>query len=129
MKKVTTWVLMLCLVLSGALCYASGAAGTENGKGKDEIPIELIAKACHGGSEKGSSIQASIDDHCLMVTFTENLGQVTIEVTTATGATVDYLSVQTPNGYLYFITNTGDYIVTFTFPDGDVYYGEFTVTD
>ena len=32
MKKVTTWVLMLCLVLSGALCYASGAAGAENGR-------------------------------------------------------------------------------------------------
>lgn len=129
MKKVTTWVLMLCLVLSGALCYASGVARTENGKGEDGIPIELIERATYGGSEKGSSIQASINDHCLMVTFTENLGQVTIEVATATGATVDCLSVQTPNGYLYFITDTGDYIVTFTFPDGDVYYGEFTVTD
>ena len=30
MKKVTKLVLMLCLVLSGALCYASGAARTEN---------------------------------------------------------------------------------------------------
>jgi hypothetical protein len=81
------------------------------------------------GTPRDSSIQASINDHCLMVTFIENLGQVTIEVATATGATVDCLSVQTPNGYLYFITDTGDYIVTFTFPDGDVYYGEFTVID
>ena len=32
MKKVTKLVLMLCLVLSGALCYAHGAAGTENEK-------------------------------------------------------------------------------------------------
>jgi hypothetical protein len=37
MKKVTTWVLMLCLVLSGALCYASGVARTENGKGEITI--------------------------------------------------------------------------------------------
>ena len=129
MKKVTTWVLMLCLVLSGALCYASGVARTENGKGEDGTSIVIIKNSNHCSSEKGSSIQASINDHCLMVTFTENLGQVTIEVATATGATVDCLSVQTPNGYLYYITNTGDYIVTFTFPDGDVYYGEFTVTD
>ena len=37
MKKVTTLVLMLCLVLSGALCYASGVARTENGKGVGSI--------------------------------------------------------------------------------------------
>jgi hypothetical protein len=35
----------------------------------------------------------------------------------------------TPNGYQYYIPNTGDYIVTFTLENGDVYYGEFTVTD
>ena len=81
------------------------------------------------GSPKGSTIQAYIDGHTLTVVFTENSGQVTIEVTTATGATVDYLSMLTPNGYLYYITNTGDYIVTFTLPNGDEYYGEFTVTD
>ena len=32
MKKMTKLVLMLCLVLSGAWCYANGAVGTENGK-------------------------------------------------------------------------------------------------
>ena len=81
------------------------------------------------GTPKGSTIQASIDGHYLSVTFTENIGQVTIELTTAAGATVDYLSMQTPNGYLFYITNTGDYIVTFTLSNGDEYYGEFTVTD
>ena len=127
MKKVTTWVLMLCLVLSGVLCYASGAAGTENEK--DGTPIEIIQNSSHCGSEKGSTIQASIDGHYLTVVFTENIGQVTVELTTASGATVDYLSMQTPNGYQYYIINTGDYIVNFTLPNGDEYYGEFTVTD
>ncbi len=74
-------------------------------------------------------VLATFYGHTLTVVFTENIGQVTIEVTTATGATVDYLSMLTPNGYLYYITNTGDYIVTFTLPNGDEYYGEFTVTD
>ena len=37
MKKLTTLFLMLCLTLSGALCYASGLARTENEKGKDGI--------------------------------------------------------------------------------------------
>lgn len=31
---------MLCFILSGALCYASGVAGTENEKGEG-IPIEV----------------------------------------------------------------------------------------
>ena len=37
MKKLTTLFLMLCLTLSGALCYASGLVRTENEKGKDGI--------------------------------------------------------------------------------------------
>lgn len=44
MKKVTKLVLMLCLILSGALCHAYGAARTENEKGKDGTPIDVIAK-------------------------------------------------------------------------------------
>ena len=41
MSKFKTMVLMLCLVLSGALCYAHGAARTEKEKGKDGTPIEI----------------------------------------------------------------------------------------
>ena len=37
MKKVKTMFLMLFLILSGALCHASGVAGTENEKGEDGI--------------------------------------------------------------------------------------------
>jgi len=33
MKKLTQLVLMLCLILSGALCYAGGVDGTGNEKG------------------------------------------------------------------------------------------------
>ena len=120
---------MLCLVLSGALCYANGAARTENLKGEDGTPIEIINNANHCGSEKGSSIQASIDGHTLTVVFTENLGQVTVEVTTASGAPVDGTTTITPNGLQIYIPLAGDYIVTFTLPNGDEYYGEFTVTD
>ena len=35
-------VLMLCLVLSGVFSYAHGAARTENGKGEDGIPIDVM---------------------------------------------------------------------------------------
>ena len=88
-----------------------------------------IKKSIVQGAPKGSSINATIDGHTLTVSFIENLGQVTVEVTTASGATVDYTSVITPNGLQFYIPNTGDYIVTFTLPNGDEYYGEFTVTD
>ena len=129
MKKVTKLVLMLCLVLSGAFCYASGLARTENEKRKDGTPITVIAKVCHGGVEKGNSIFPILNGHMLTVAFTENLGEVVVEVSTATGGYVQTESCLTPNGLQFYIPLAGDYIVNFTLPNGDEYYGEFTITD
>ena len=42
---------------------------------------------------------------------------------------MDYNSIHTPNGVNFYIPNTGSYVVTFTLPNNDVYYGEFEVTD
>ena len=128
MKKITTLVLMLCLALSGALCYAHGAVGTETEKGEG-TPITVILKSQHGGTDKGGSIAPSISGHTLTIAFTENLGQVTIEVSTASGTSVHFTSTPTPNGVQCYIPNAGDYVVTFTLPNGDEYYGEFTVTE
>lgn len=129
MKKVTQLILMLCLVLSGAFCYAKGVVGTENEKGRDGTPIVIIGNSIHSGSEKGNSIIPMINGHVLSVVFTENLGQVSIEITTSTGGYVQADSCLTPNGLQFYISLAGDYIVTFTLPNGDEYYGEFTVTD
>ena len=129
MKKVKTMFLMLCLTLSGAFCHASGLARTENEKGKDGTPISVIEKASHSGSEKGNSILATINSHMLMVVFTENLGQVAVEVSTTLGDSVNFTTTPTPNGLQIYIPNAGNYIITFTLPDGDEYYGEFMVTD
>ena len=120
---------MLCLIFSGAFCHASDVAGQENKEGNDGTPISIIEKSSHSSSEKGSTIQASIDGHTLTVVFTENLGQVTVEVTTVSGNPVTCMSTYTPNGVILYVANTGDYIVTFTLSNGDEYYGEFTVTD
>ena len=81
------------------------------------------------GIPKGSTIQAVINGHMLIVMFSENLGQVSIEVATATGTPVECLSTQTPTGVNLYVPHAGDYIITFTLPNGDEYYGEFTVTD
>ena len=78
---------------------------------------------------KGSTIQASINGHTLTVVFTENLGEVAIEITTATGALVENFWTVTPNGLQTYLSLCGDYVITFTLPNGDEYYGEFTVTD
>jgi hypothetical protein len=128
MKKVTQLILMLGLFLSGALCYAHDIARTEKDNEKG-IPLEVKEKVLHGSFDKSSSIVPTLDGHMLTVVFTENLGQVSIEITTSTGGYVQANSCLTPNGLQFYISPAGDYIVTFTLPNGDEYYGEFTVTD
>ena len=129
MYKLKEMILMLCLILSGALCYAHGDARMENVKGED-IPIEVIEiSSSTSGLHRGSSIIPTLNGHVLTVVFNENLGQVSVEVSTVSGASVQCLSVLTPNGLQVYIPNAGNYIITFTLPDGDVYAGEFTVTD
>ena len=61
--------------------------------------------------------------------FSENLSQVAVEVSTASGTLVDCPSVLTPNGLQVYLPNARNYIVTFTLPEGNEYYGGFTVTD
>ena len=129
MKKLTHLVLLLCLILSGAWCYAHGVAGTEKDKGRDGTPIEVIETSPHTGFDKSNAIVPTIDGHVLFVMFTENLGEVAIEITLASGATVQSYWTPTPNGLQTYIPLCGNYIITFTLPNGDEYYGTFTVTD
>ena len=118
-------VLLLGVILPAVWCNCN-ANNIMTADGYSDVPVK---EATVHGHPKGSTINASINGHTLMVSFSENLGQVAIEITTATGATVDCLSTQTPNGVNLYIPNAGDYIVTFTLPNGDEYYGEFTVTE
>lgn len=127
MKKVTRLILMLCFILSGAFCFAYGVEGTKE-KG-DGIIIDILEVTSNAGINRSNSIIATLNGHLLTVVFSENMGQVSVEVATSSGATVDCLSVLTPNGVQVYIPNAGNYIVTFTLSNGDVYYGEFTVID
>ena len=122
-KKIKQIVLLIGLLFPTTWC---GAFGTILSDGYSHIQIK---EAQVEGSPRGSTIHAAINGHLLMVTFTENLGQVAVEVNTATGSPVDATSTITPNGIQFYIPLAGDYIVTFTLPNGDEYYGEFTVTD
>lgn len=116
-------VLLLALLLVAVWC---GANSTNLMDGLSHI---VIKEGTVQGPPKNFSIQASVNGHYLTVSFTENLGQVAIEVSTVSGISVEFTSTPTPNGVQCYIPNTGDYIVTFTLTNGDEYYGEFTVTD
>lgn len=117
------FVLLLGLLLPMVWC---GANETSSLDGFSHI---LIKEGNSHEIPKNSSIIATLNGHYLTVVFTENLGQVSIEISTATGGYVQADSCITPNGLQFYIPNTGDYIVTFTLPNGDEYYGEFTITD
>ena len=113
----------LCAILLAIPVFASSSYSLD---GYTQVPIK---ESNVQTTPRTNSIQASINGHTLTVTFTENLGNVQIEVTTATGGTVDLTDIWTPNSYIAYITNTGDYVVTITLGNGDEYYGEFEVTD
>ena len=110
-------------MVSVAFC---SAFCVETNDGQNVINIKVAQTQ---GVPKTDSIQASINGHTLTVTFTENLGDVQIDITTASGGAVSYGHVWTPNSYIAYIPNTGDYVVTITLGNGDEYYGEFEVTD
>lgn len=129
MIRLKETILMLCFILSGALCYVYSEEVTENAKDNEGITIGVIERSSQSHSDKSGSIIPSINGHMLSVVFCEDLGQVITEVTTITGTVVDFTSVLTPNGLQVYIADTGDYIVTFTLSNGDVYAGEFTVMD
>ena len=121
--KIKQFVLLLGLMLPVVWSSANGTNLTD-GYSHIEVKVSHVE-----GIPKGSTIQASISGHTLTVMFSENLGQVEVEITTASGTTVHCISVLTPNGMQYYIPTAGDYVVTFTLSNGDEYYGEFTVTD
>lgn len=116
-------ILLLGLMLPTAWCGANGNNSTD---GHSHIQIKETNVQ---SMPKGNTIKASIDGHYLTVIFTENIGPVTMEITTVAGATVQTYWVYSPDGLQTYIPQTGDYIITFTLSNGDEYYGEFTVTD
>ena len=116
-------VLLLGLMLPTAWCNANGCLVYE---GYSDVQIK---EAGVQGAPKGHAIQASVNGHYLTVAFKENLGQVAIEITYSSGAIIENVWLITPNGIQTYLPLAGDYVITFTLPNGDEYYGEFTITD
>ncbi len=125
MNKIKRFMLLLGIILPVTFVFANSELSAE----KDGVNPVVINKISNTGNDRSSSILASIDGHTLTIVFTENLGQVSIEVSYASGNEVETTSIYTPSGVIIYIPYSGSYIVTFTLPNGDEYYGEFEVTD
>lgn len=124
LSKFKRCIVLLAFMLPIAWC---GATIIHSADGYSAIQIK---ERTVQSMPKGSTIQASIDGHYLSVTFTQNIGEVTMELDKVSGPMIfSYPPVETPDSFQFYISQTGDYIITFTLSNGDEYYGEFTVTD
>lgn len=126
MAKLKTLIFMFVLLFTATVCHANWTNPQDNGDG---TPIYIKQSVGNNSNDRGQSINTFINGHNLTVAFSQNIGEVSIDISTASGATIFCLSVQTPTGYQYYIPTTGSYVITFTLPNGDEYYGEFEVTD
>ena len=62
-----------------------------------------IRASYENGNDRSSSISASIDGHYLTVIFTENLGQVAIDVSLVDGGEIETTTTYTPSGVIIYI--------------------------
>ena len=122
-KKTKRFIQLFSFILLTTWCYASGV-DVNDGHSNIQVKEKKVQDM-----PRGSSIQASIDGHVLTVVFLENLGQVSIEISRVPTGETQMQSTPTPDGVEFYIFSTGNFIVTFTLPNGDEYYGEFSVTD
>ena len=121
--NIKQFALLLGLLLSALWC---GANDNRMMAGYSTI---LIKEANVQSTPKGNTIQASIDGHWLTVTYTQDIGTVTMELDKVNGPVIFSFQTLTPDSYGFYLNQTGDYVITFTLSNGDEYYGEFTVTD
>lgn len=121
--------LKIIAMLLGLLLPTIGYQAKEINVKDGNSPI-VVKEAHVSSTPKGSTIQASIDGHWLSVTFTQNIGTLTMELEKVSGSVIfNYPTVTTPDCYQFYLPQTGDYIITFTLSNGDEYYGEFTITN
>lgn len=121
--KLKQFALLLGLLLPTEWYGAYGTCST------DGLSNIFIKESNVQGAPKGSTIQASINGHTLTVVFAENIGQVAMEIASTTGGVLQTYWANTPEGLQTYLPLTGNYVITFTLPNCDEYYGEFTVTE
>ena len=94
-------------------------------------PVRIMAIISNNSNNKSSEpISASIDGHALTIYINENVGIAHIVVTNRNGVYIDRDNLlHTPDVATLLIDDAGFYTVTITLHNGDVYSGDFTVTE
>ena len=113
-------IFIICMLLITCWSFADNFCSSDG--------ITVLASN-ENGSDRSSAIIASIDGHTLTVIFTQNLGDVTIEVSNEAGFPIDLDLIGTPNGYQCYIPLAGHYTVVYKLDNGDEYSGEYDVTN
>ena len=117
------------LLLSALLCASVTARAsicTINGE-----PLSIMAQTTGTFTNKSDiPISASIDGHALTIYINENVGIAHIVVTNRNGVYIDRDNIlHTPDMATLLIEDEGFYTVMITLNNGDVYYGDFMVTE
>ena len=93
-------------------------------------PIDIRGAANMGQPKSEIPISATIDGHALTIYINENVGIAHIVVTNSNGVYIDSNNLfHTPDMATLLIEDEGFYTVTITLNNGDVYYGDFMVTE
>ena len=123
-KRIKQFTLLLSLFLS-SIIFGAPQTNLLN----DGYSHIIVHESNVQGAPRTSSIIAYVDGHNLTVIITENLGQLTVEVSNEIGEEVQSQSTSTPNSVILNISNPGNYTVYFILANGDEYYGEFEITN
>lgn len=108
---------------------AIGLSFANNLGSKDELTVLAINNGGDDRTPVVGSINAYINGHTLSIIFSQNIGEVSVEISTVFGVVVAIELAETPSGYQCYIPTVGSYLFTITTSNGDEYYGEFEVTD
>ena len=129
-KAITFFAAILMVFVSVSLSFASVVNNGDNNEDK-EIDIRIGSKIIVGGHRAPARIPISVTYisfmSALRITFSNNLGEVEVNVTNhSTGACLDgTLDASTGTAIIPISGDEGFYTVTFVLAGGTEYYGEF----
>lgn len=125
MKKI---LVMLLGALLASLALSAPARGDEDVNIIIVDPHDPSAEVLHRDATQ-VPITCTVADSYLEVTFLSNLGSVSVEIENQTTGEYTQTSVNSAISPAIFPIsgNAGFWTITFTLPDGTVYYGEFTI--
>ena len=124
MVRKTTLIIMAVLLGTAVLAKPANSDVTAE-------PVVIMSIISNNSNNKSSEpISASIDGHALTIYINENVGIAHIVVTNKNGVYIDRDNLfHTPDVATLLIDDAGFYTVTITLHNGDVYSGDFMVTE